>query len=59
MVKYLNSQDLLSEIHYGFRFLRSIAGVLAVISETIYQALVKNVDARAVAFNISKVFDRV
>ncbi|CAE1168972.1 unnamed protein product [Acanthosepion pharaonis] len=59
VVNHLTSHDLLSDKKYGFRFARSTADVLTAITETVYQALQNNEEARAVALDISKAFDRV
>ncbi len=59
VVNHLTSHNLLSDKQYGFRYARSTADVLTAITETVYQALQNNGEARAVALDISKAFDRV
>ena len=44
---------------YGFRTGRSMANLLTVISECIYRTLNLSGETRAVAFDISKAFDKV
>ena len=59
MVKHLDSNRLFSDSQYGFHFGCSSAGLLTVISERIYQTLNISGEARAVALDISKAFDKV
>ncbi|CAE1157727.1 unnamed protein product [Acanthosepion pharaonis] len=59
VVNHLTSNNLLSDKQYGFRFARSTADVLTAITETVYRTLQNNGEARAVALDISKAFDRV
>ena len=59
IVNHLESQNLLSDKQYGFRSSRSTADLLTVITEKIYRALDNCGEARVVALDISKAFDRV
>ena len=58
-INYLNANNLLSDVQYGFRPSRSTADVLTVISHRISKALDSTFDARAIALDISKAFDQV
>ncbi|CAE1315900.1 unnamed protein product [Acanthosepion pharaonis] len=58
VINHLTSHNLLSDKQYSFRFARSTADVLTAITETVYRALQNNGEARAVALDISKAFDR-
>ena len=59
LVIHLDSNRLFSDSQYGFRSGRSTADLLTVISERIYRALNISGEARAVALDISKAFDKV
>ncbi len=59
LVTYFDRHNLFSDSQYGFRAGRSTADVLTVISEKIYRSLNKSGEARAIALDISKAFDRV
>ena len=48
-----------SDFQYGFRSSRSTAGPLTVVSNRIAEAFNRSGATRAVAFDISKGFDRV
>ena len=48
-----------SDFQYGFRFSRSTADLLTVVSDRIARAFNRSGATRAVAFDISKAFDRV
>ena len=56
---HLSQTNLLSDVQYGFRSARSTADVLTVITDRISGALDKSCDARAIALDISKAFDKV
>lgn len=45
--------------NYVFRFSRYTVDVVTVITESVYQALDKNSEARVVTLDITKAFDRV
>ena len=55
---YLESNNLISDQQYGFRSSRSTADVLTVITDRLSRALDFSFDSRAIALDISKVFDR-
>ncbi|XP_014790847.1 uncharacterized protein LOC106884129 [Octopus bimaculoides] len=59
LVKYLDSNRLFSDSQYSFRTGRSTIDLLTVISERVYCALNVSGQARVVARDISKAFDRV
>ena len=59
IINYINANNLLSDVQYGFRSSRSTADVLTVISHRISKALDSTFDARAIALDISKAFDQV
>lgn len=59
IVYHLESNNLFSDSQYGFRSSRSTADLLTVITDRIYSALNKSGEARAVALDISKAFDKV
>ena len=48
-----------SGFQYGFRFARSTADLLTVVSDTITRAFNRSGATRTVALDISKAFDRV
>ena len=50
---------LFSDFQYGFRFYRSTADLLTVVSDRIARAFNRSEATRAVALDISKAFDRV
>ena len=56
---HLEKHNLLSDNQYGFRSSRSTADVLTVITDRISRALDCSFEARAIALDISKAFDRV
>ena len=59
IMSHLSEANLLSDFQYGFRSSRSTADVLTVISNRISGALDNSCDARAIALDISKAFDKV
>ena len=59
LVSHLESNGLFSDAQYGFRSKRSTADLLTVITERISASMDKNGEARLVALDISKAFDRV
>lgn len=59
LVHHMESNNLFSDSQYGFRSNRSTADLLTVITDRIYTALNKSGEARAVALDISKAFDKV
>ena len=59
IVDYLEKCGLSSGFQYGFRFSRSIADLLTVVSDRIARAFSMSPATRAVALDISKAFDRV
>ena len=59
LIKHLETNKLLSDHQYGFRSERSTADLLTVITERIHQALDVSGEARAIALDISKAFDKV
>ena len=59
IVDYLEKCGLSSDFQYGFRFSRSIADLLTVVSDRIARAFSMSPATRAVALDISKAFDRV
>ena len=59
LTKHLESNNLLSDHQYGFRSERSTADLLTVVTERIHQALDVSGEARAIALDISKAFDKV
>lgn len=56
---YLDKNNLLSDNQYGFRSSRSTADVLTVITDRISRSHDNEFDARAIALDISKAFDKV
>ena len=59
MTDHFESLGLLSDRQYGFRSSRSTADLLTVITERLLRALDKCGEARIVALDISKAFDKV
>ena len=59
LIAHLESFDLLSDKQYGFRGCRSTADLLTVVTERVYRALDRCGEARAIALDISKAFDKV
>lgn len=49
---------LLTVKQYGFCFSNTTANVLKIIVESVYEAIDKNVEAPALALEISKTFDQ-
>ena len=58
-VDHLEKCGLFSDFQYGFRFSRSTADLVTVVSDRIARAFNRSVATRAVALDISKAFDRV
>ena len=59
IVDHLEECGLVSDFQYGFRSSQSIADLLTVLSDRIARAFNRSGATRAVALDISKVFDRV
>ena len=59
IVDHLEKCSLFSDFQCGFRSSRSTAGLLTVVSDRITRAFNKFGATRAVAFDISKAFNRV
>ena len=59
IVDHLEKCGRFSDFQYGFRSSRSSAGLLTVVSERIARAFSRSRATRAVALDISKVFNRV
>ena len=59
LVSHLESHGLFSDKQYGLRVAHSTADLLTVITEWFYHALDQCGEARAVALDISKAFDKV
>ena len=59
IVDHLEKFGLFSDIQYGFRFSRSTADLLAVVSDRIARAFNRSGATQAIALDISKAFDRV
>ena len=59
IVDHLEKYDLFSDFQYGFRSSRSTANLLTVASDRIARAFNRYGATRAVAFDISRAFDRV
>ena len=59
IVDHLEKCGLFSDFQYGFRSSRSTADLLTVVSDRIARAFNRSGATRAVAFDISKAFDRV
>ena len=59
IVDHLEKCGLFSDFQYGFRSSQSTEDLLTVISDRISRAFNRSGTTRAVAFNISKAFDRV
>ena len=55
----LEKYGLFSDFQYGFRSSRSTADLLTVVSDKIARAFNRSGATRALAFDISKAFDRV
>ena len=58
-VGHLEKCNLFSDFQYGFRFSRSAADLLTVVSGQIARFFNRSVVTQAVALDISKAFDRV
>ena len=58
IVDHLEECGLVSDFQYGFRSSQSIADLLTVLSDRIARAFNRSGTTRAVALDISKVFDR-
>ena len=58
-VDHLEKCDLFSDFQYSFRFSRSTADLLTVVSDRIASAFNRSGVTQAILFNISKAFDRV
>ena len=58
-VDHLEKYGLFSDFQYGFRSSRSIPNLLTVLSDRIAKAFNRSGATRAVALDITKVFDRV
>ena len=59
IVDHLEKFDLFSDFQYGFRSFQSTADLLTVASDRIVRVFNRFGATRAVAFDISKAFDRV
>ena len=59
IVDHLEKCGLFSDFQYGFRFSRSTADLLTVVSGQIARFFNRSVVTQAVALDISKAFDRV
>ena len=59
LTKHLDITGLFSDLQYGCRAFRSIADILTVLSERIYNSLDAGGETRAIALDISKAFDKV
>ena len=59
IVDHLEKYVFFSDFQYGFRFCRSTADLVAVVSDRISRAFNRSGATRAVALDISKAFDRV
>ena len=59
IVNHLEKCGLFSDFQYGFRSSRSTADLLATVSDRIARTFNRSGATRAVAFDISKAFDRV
>ena len=59
IVDHLEKCGLFSDFQYGFRSSRSTADLLTVVSDRIARAFNRSGATRAVALDVSKVFDRV
>ena len=59
LLGYLEDNDLLTDCQYGFRHSRSTGDLLSLITDHFNGALDRRVEARFVALDISKVFDKV
>ena len=59
IVDHLKKSGLFYDFQYGFRSSRSTSDLLKVVSDRIARAFDRTGATRAVALNISKVFDKV
>ena len=59
LLGYLEDNDLLTDCQYGFRHSRSTGDLLSVITDHFNMALDRRGEARVVALDISKAFDKV
>ena len=59
LVSFLEGTGLFSDVQYGFGSSRSTADLLTVITDRIYRFMDNGGEARAIALDISKAFDRV
>ena len=59
IVDHSEKCGLFSDFQYGFRSFRSTADLLIVVSARITRVFNRSEDIRAVAFDLSKAFDRV
>ena len=59
LVDFLESQQLLSDMQYGFRHSRSTGDLLSYVTEHISRVLDSQGESRSVALDISKAFDKV
>ena len=59
LVKFLESQHLLSDLQYGFRHSRSTGDLLSYVTEHLSRVLDRQGESRSVALDISKAFDKV
>ena len=59
IVHHLEKCGLFSDFHYGFRSPQSTADLLTVVSDIMTKVFNRSAATRAVARDISKVFDRV
>ena len=59
IIDHLEKCGLFSDFQYGFRFTRSTADLLTVVSDRIARGFNRSGATRAVALDISKAFDRV
>ena len=59
LMGYLEDNDLLTDCQYGFRHSRSTGDLLSLITDHLNRALDHRGEARVVALDISKAFDKV
>ena len=59
LVKFLETNKLLSDLQYGFRHSRSTADLLSYVTEHVSRILDRQGETRSVALDISKAFDKV
>lgn len=59
LIKYLESQRIISDRQYGFRRQRSTGDLLAYVTHIWTSAMEKHGESKAIALDISKAFDRV